>query len=481
VIPSQGRSGTPPTYAAVLRAPHYLPIFVANALSLWGDYIARVTVAAVVYDRTRSPLATATTLAVSLVPTFFGRSLVGPVVDRFPYKWVLIWSHLLRALCVVGLIGFVMTQSPLWALFVVLFALEAIGGASTASNMVLLTDLFEDRHLYARAVGLSAMSEQFNQAIGLALGGGLVALLGPGTGLVFDLATFLVAAGVIFLVVELRPVTGSRGKGLRGFVADLTSAGRDLAGHPVLARLVALSAVAALAIAAPEALAIPIAKDNGWGGWSGVLMAAPIGGAFLGIIVMGRLHVQTQNRLIVPLALAMPVPLLVVAVHPPVGVVVGLFVVSGSLQAFMVPLQATFTLVTEPELRGRIYSLAGSVSVAAAGISFLAAGWLGQHTSPYLGVAISALMALLLVGALAVTWPHHRVSRAVDRAYAPAASTSVSSVSTATSAVRPALRPAVSPAVPPAVPPAVSPAVSPAASTAGSASAAPSPSSSRVG
>ena len=44
--------------------------------------------------------------------------------------------------------------------------------------MVLLTDLFEDRHLYARAVGLGAMSEQFNQAIGLAIGGGLVALVG---------------------------------------------------------------------------------------------------------------------------------------------------------------------------------------------------------------------------------------------------------------------------------------------------------------
>ena len=59
---------------------------------MWGDYIARVTIAAVVFERTRSPLATATTLAVSFVPTFFGRSLLGPVVDRFPYKWVLIWS-----------------------------------------------------------------------------------------------------------------------------------------------------------------------------------------------------------------------------------------------------------------------------------------------------------------------------------------------------------------------------------------------------
>ena len=310
---SQGPSGSAPTYAAVLRVPRYLPVFLANALSMWGDYIARVTIAAVVYAATGDALATATTLAVSLVPTFFGRSLVGPIVDRLPYKWVLIWSHLLRAACVLALMYMVLADWPLWSLFTVLFVLELIGGASTASYMVLVTDLFEDRSMYARAVGLGAMSEQFNQAIGLALGGGLIALVGPETGLLFDLVTFVIAALVILFVVELRPVSGERGRGLRGFVRDLSTAAGDLARHPVLARLVALSAVACLGIAAPEALAIPIAGQNGWGG---VLMAAPIVGAVVGILLIGRRDVHQQNRSIVPLALAMPLPLLLTAPPP---------------------------------------------------------------------------------------------------------------------------------------------------------------------
>src|SRR5690349_8123421 len=154
---------------------------------MWGDFIARITIAAVVYQRTSSPLVTATTLAVSLVPTFLGRSLLGPLVDRFPYKWVLIWSHLLRATCVLGLMLLVLNHSDYWLLFLVLFVLELVGGASTASSMVLLTDLVEDRRLYAKAVALGGMSEQFNQAIGLAVGGGLVAVVGPETGLLFDL------------------------------------------------------------------------------------------------------------------------------------------------------------------------------------------------------------------------------------------------------------------------------------------------------
>ena len=417
--PSQGQGDSAPTYAAVLRVPRYLPVFLANALSMWGDYIARVTIAAVVYERTRSPLATATTLAVSLVPTFFGRSLIGPVVDRVPYKWVLIWSHLLRAACVLGLMWLVLQGSSLWVMFLVLFGLELIGGASTASYMVLVTDLFDDRHLYARAVGLGAMSEQFNQAIGLAVGGGLVVLVGPETGLLFDLLTFVVAALVTLFVVELRPVSGERGRGLRGFARDLTTAAGDLARHPVLARLVTLSAVACLGIVAPEALALPIAGQNGWGG---VLMASPIVGAVVGIILIGRRDVHQQNRSIVPLALAMPIPLLLTVIEPPIWLVAVLFFVSGMMQAFMVPLQATFALVTEPALRGRIFSLAGSVSIAAAGLSYLAAGWVGQHSSAYLAVTICAAVCLGLIALIAATWPHSRVRSAVDHAYATTSS-----------------------------------------------------------
>jgi MFS family permease len=405
----------------MLRVPSYLPIFLANALSMWGDYVARVTIAAVVFERTRSPLATATTLAVSFVPTFLGRSLLGPVVDRFRYKFVLVSSHVARALCVLALIWLVTTAASLLWVFALLFLLELIGGAASASNLVLVTDLFEhDKPLYARAVALGAMAEQVNQALGLALGGGLVALLGPRVGLLIDFGTFVVAAVVIFVVVQLRPVHGNRGKGVRGFVHDLGTAIGDLARHTVLARLIALSAAASLGIAAPEALAIPIAGQNGWGG---VLMATPIVGAVVGIVVIGRLDVHRQNASIVPLALAMPVPLLLTALQPPLAVLVGLFFVSGLLQAFMVPLQATFALATVPEMRGRIFSLAGSISVAAAGASYLGAGWVGQHTNPYLGVAICAAICLGLILLLGLTWPHQRVSATVERAYASPRST----------------------------------------------------------
>ena len=86
-----------PSYREVLRAPAFLPFFLASSLSTWGDYIARITVAAVVFERTGSAVATAATFAVSMLPTVFGRMVLSPFADRLPYKYVLIGSHLVRA------------------------------------------------------------------------------------------------------------------------------------------------------------------------------------------------------------------------------------------------------------------------------------------------------------------------------------------------------------------------------------------------
>src|SRR5450759_2051671 len=95
-----GGSDPMPSYAEVFRGRAYLAIFVTAALSTWGDYLARVTVAVFVFERTGSPFAAAATFAVSLLPSIFGRSLLAPISDRVPYKYVLIVAHLTRAVLV---------------------------------------------------------------------------------------------------------------------------------------------------------------------------------------------------------------------------------------------------------------------------------------------------------------------------------------------------------------------------------------------
>jgi Major Facilitator Superfamily len=413
-----GGSDPMPSYAEVFRSRAYLAIFVTAALSTWGDYLARVTVAVFVFERTASPFAAAATFAVSLLPSIFGRSLLAPIADRISYKYVLIATHLLRAALVGALILAVSTHVTLWILFALLFLVELVGGPAIAASQILMTDLFTDRRLYARALGLRTISDQVNQAIGLGLGGLVVAWVGPALGLWADLTTFVLSALVITLVVKVQPICGTPSAGVVGFFRDIGAGASYLFRHRVLASLLALSLCSVWAIAAPEAVAIAYAQGkSGSAGFGGLLMAAPILGTVAGLVMVGRWQPERQNSRILFLALLMPLPLVGTIFAPPVSITWLLWFVCGVLQAFMLPLQSTFSLVIPAQMRGRVFGLAGALSVAASGIAFLAAGYLAELTSPALSVAICAVGSLLAIVVLGVRWPRVALSAAVDAAY----------------------------------------------------------------
>ena len=116
----------------------------------------------------------------------------------------------------------------------------------------------------------------------------------------------------------------------------------------MLAQLLGLSLVSTLGVVAPEAIAIPYAGDARMGG---LLMAAPIAGAALGVVLVGRWQPEVANSRIIVMALLMPAPLFLSAFHPSVAVTWGLWFVSGALQAFMLPLQSTFSLLAPKSTR----------------------------------------------------------------------------------------------------------------------------------
>jgi len=185
--------------------------------------------------------------------------------------------------------------------------------------------------------------------------------------------------------------------------------------HRVLRRLLGLSLVAALGISAPEAVALPYAGSPGFGG---LLMACPIAGAAVGVVVVSRWEPHVSNKRIIAMALAMPVPLLFTAFRPPIVVTALLWFVAGTLQAFMLPLQSTFSLVTPEDRRGAVFGLGGALSVTAAGGSYLAAGWLSELTNPASAVTMCAVICLGATVLLAARWPSGELDTAVSRAYA---------------------------------------------------------------
>ncbi|WP_270887805.1 MFS transporter [Pedococcus sp. 5OH_020] len=409
-----------PSFREVLRAPVFLPVFLASTLSTWGDYIARITVAAVVFSWTGSALATAATFAVSLVPSILGRALLSPLCDRLAPRTCLVGTHLIRAVLVGCLVAAVTATRSVALVLVLLFVLEFVGGPAITASQILLTDLFPDRRLYARAFGLTTLATQVNQAIGLALGGVIVGRTGDVNALALDLATFLIGAAVLWMVAPRRSEVPPEEQKLAGLVGDLAQGWREIRRSRVLTILLVVSLASALAIAAPEAVALPYASGhNGSPTWGGFLMAAPILGTVVGLILIGRRPAEHQTQLVMRLALLTPLPLLVTIVEPPLTSVWAAWFVCGALQAYMLPLQSAFTLLVPLAMRGRVFGLAGALSVGVTGLCFLLAGWISERTSPAASVGVCAVISLGVLVLLAARWPREEISAALEATFDP--------------------------------------------------------------
>lgn len=411
-----------PSYLDVIRTRGFLPAFVALSLSTWGDYIARICVAFVVRERTGSDLAMTATFAVSLLPSILGRSLLSPLADRIPYKHVLVGSDVVRGAFVVAIMAAVGLDGHVALLLALLFGLELFGGPAGAAHQILLTDLFPDRRMFMRARGISTLAEQVNQAIGLSVGGIVVTALSTRGALLADLATFVVSATLFALAVRARPVSGVPSPGIAGFLRDVGDGARYLSRHRILVSLLALSLVAMLGVIAPEAVAIPYVLDSGLPEWlGGMLMAAPVVGAVVGVLVVGRWQPEVASARIIVMALLMPVPLVLTPLVPTttewLTVVWLLWFTSGVLQAFMLPLQATFALVVSHDLRGRVIGLAGAAAMSASAVCYLIAGWLSETLSPSAAVSLCALLCFGGVAVLARRWPTRALDSAVDVAF----------------------------------------------------------------
>ena len=86
-----------------------------------------------------------------------------------------------------------------------------------------------------------------------------------------------------------------------------------------------------------------------------------------------------------------------------VMVLIVLWFVSGALQAFVLPLQATFALVVPADMRGRVIGLAGAASMTTSALGFLLAGWLSDTLTPRASLAVCAALSLVGTALLAAS------------------------------------------------------------------------------
>jgi MFS family permease len=400
VADSEGRA----TFADVLRIGEFRVLYLTQAQSVIGDQIARIAVAVLVFNRTRSALLTGLSYAVSYLPWLLGGPTLSVYADRIAHKTVMVACDAVRSALVCAI---AIPALPVGVLIALVAAVAVLQPPFTSARAALIPDVVGEGDRYTAASTLGNTTIQLGVVIGFAFGGIATAAIGGRPTVLLDAATFGISAVATARYVTWRaPVNISPSS----WFAEIRE-GAAVLGDRRLRWLVFASWIVVGTVITTEAIAVPYAHSHGGGATAAGLLTAslPVGIA-VGALVLGRLMRPSAAEALLPgLAVATPVVLGLTWFDPPPLLTGALWFIAGALSAMTVVANRVFVVAVRREVRARAFGIAAAGISGAQGLGTLLVGAIASRTTPAHAVALVSALAVAFL--LAITRPDmHRVN-----------------------------------------------------------------------
>jgi MFS family permease len=388
------------------RLRRILLAYTVNELGTWFGYVA---LALGVYDHTHSAIATAGLfVARGLLPALLAPVLVART-ERSPRRGRLTLLYLLEASLTVAL------AALLWHFWlagvlvlvtidgIVAVAATALVRASAARVSVSEAIGESDRALDPRQQQAATETAQRQAsaalnfsfmgalAIGPAIGGALVHLVGGPVALLLDALTFLVCAALLVrLDTFIEETSGdSISTRLRAVLQHMRSV-------PTLRALFLTEAVAMVFFASVEPVEVLFAKSTLHAGdfGFGLLVATWGVGAALGAVVFARSVNRPLGPMLTGGTLLVGLAYLGFAAAPTLAIACGAAVIGGIGNGIQWPsLISAVQQLTPAALQGRLMSAVGSLNALCPAIGFILGGTIAALSSPRIAMLVAGTVA----------------------------------------------------------------------------------------
>src|SRR6516164_6179569 len=195
--------GTPLSFSDVLRLRPVRRLWIAQIVSVFGDFLAVFAIIAVVTFKLHG---TATQVAMVLVSFMAPMAIVSPVagvfVDRWHLKWTMIVSDLIRGVLVLALV-FV---HDLYAIYAIVFTMSVVSAFFVPAQSVAVRTLVPMAGLMA-VNGLMSQAQQGSMIVAPSVAGELVQLAGANSCFLYDSFSFFFSAALVMtLTIERQAV-----------------------------------------------------------------------------------------------------------------------------------------------------------------------------------------------------------------------------------------------------------------------------------
>jgi DHA3 family macrolide efflux protein-like MFS transporter len=387
------------TIRQVLAIPAFRRLWLAQFISMFGDFVALYAVYSMVSFRLHASAREVTLITVAFLFPF---ALIGPMagvfVDRWDAKRTMITSDLIRAALALLL---VFASSP-YQIYGVLLALSTVSSFFVPAQSV-TTPLIVPREALMSASAAMQQTVQVVRILSPMVAGAVVGTLGERVCYYLDSASFLFSAMMIGTVVitEARPHLN---KQFGSALSDLFSGMRFILTHPVVGFVILSIAAGTFAIACFSALLPVYVRDILHGqtylfGALGSLVGAGMlaGGAAVG--TLARKVKRKEFLVSFGIILTGVFILAIAAAGERLATMAASVAIGAATALIVIPATALMQSETQAEMRGRVSSSSVSLVSLSQGVALLFAGDLASRVGIVAVYYASAVM-LFVVGLL---------------------------------------------------------------------------------
>jgi len=370
-------------------------LFIADNISIIGDYFSYVALAGLVKQVTNSNFLVALVYVAFTMPFFFTTPLAGPVIDKFNRRNVIVAASSMQAVCAGGFLF--ANESRIWIAFAAQIGITCLSAFVNPAFSAALPNVCKDDEELLQANALFGSSWGAMVFIGAAAGGFFSQAFGRSATFMADIATFLVCAAIVALVkTPMQQKRGEHQSTVIKPIADMKEAfqyaKRD---HTILA-LMASKTTFAIGAGAVSQLAVLAIDAFGTGdGGTGVILAARGVGAAVGPFVVMRFVKNNLPKLLgvcgyAGLAYAF---FYICAAASPNIVFACLFIFGAHFGGGAQWTLSSYGLqVRAPDnIRGRVLSADYAIATLVMGVSSIIAGVLGEFLPIRGSIAIMGL------------------------------------------------------------------------------------------
>lgn len=183
---------------------NYKKLWGAFFLSSIGDWLYKLAIPLLLYEKTGSPLVMAITYGITFLPFVLVTPFGGVLADRLSRKKILVMgdlsSFLLTAL--LGVLVYFNIQH-LWVLYILVFLIASVNSLYHPVFQSIIPQLVDEAQL-AKANAHIASAENTILLIGPACSGLIIALLGPTLAIFVNAGSFLLSA-VFIKTIKVKP------------------------------------------------------------------------------------------------------------------------------------------------------------------------------------------------------------------------------------------------------------------------------------